>query len=57
MIPRQREDTSKIFIGTYAWVAEFHYWLKNQVVEENQPLAVIEAMKMENSIKSEKGEN
>ena len=27
---------------------------ENQIVEENQPLAVIEAMKMENIIKSEK---
>ena len=27
---------------------------ENQEIEENQPLAVIEAMKMENIIKSEK---
>ena len=27
---------------------------ENQVIEENQPLAIIEAMKMENIIKAEK---
>ena len=27
---------------------------ENQVVDENQPLAIVEAMKMENIIKSEK---
>ena len=54
MIPRQKEDTSKYLLAPMPGLLVSLLVKENQVVEENQPLAVIEAMKMENIIKSEK---
>ncbi len=54
MIPRQKEDTSQYLLAPMPGLLVSLLVKENQVVEENQPLAVIEAMKMENIIKSEK---
>ncbi len=54
MIPRKKEDKSKFLMAPMPGLLVSILVKKNQVIEENQPLAVIEAMKMENIIKSEK---
>jgi len=54
MIPRKKEDTSKYLMAPMPGLLVSIMVKENQVVEENEPLAVIEAMKMENIIKSEK---
>ncbi len=54
MIPRKEEDKSKLLLAPMPGLLVSLLVKENQDVEENQPLAVIEAMKMENIIKSEK---
>ena len=54
MIPRKKEDTSKYLMAPMPGLLVSIIVKENQVLEENQPLAIIEAMKMENIIKSEK---
>ena len=54
MIPRQKEDTSKYLLAPMPGLLVSLLVKENQIVEDNQPLAVIEAMKMENIIRSEK---
>ena len=54
MIPRKEEDKSKLLLAPMPGLLVSLLVKENQIVEENQPLAVIEAMKMENIIKSEK---
>ncbi len=54
MIPRKKEDKSKFLMAPMPGLLVSILVKENQLIEENQPLAVIEAMKMENIIKSEK---
>ncbi|MFL2661153.1 MAG: acetyl-CoA carboxylase biotin carboxylase subunit [Alphaproteobacteria bacterium] len=54
MIPRKKEDKSKFLMAPMPGLLVSILVKENQIIEENQPLAVIEAMKMENIIKSEK---
>ena len=54
MIPRKKEDKSKFLMAPMPGLLVSILIKENQVIEENQPLAIIEAMKMENIIKSEK---
>ena len=54
MIPRKKEDNSKYLMAPMPGLLVSILVKENQEIEENQPLAVIEAMKMENIIKSEK---
>ncbi len=54
MIPRKKEDKSKFLIAPMPGLLVSILVKENQIIEENQPLAIIEAMKMENIIKSEK---
>ncbi len=54
MIPRKKEDKSKFLMAPMPGLLVSILVKENQVIEENQPLAIIEAMKMENIIKSEK---
>ena len=53
MIPRQKEDKSKLLLAPMPGLLVSLLVKEKQVVDENEPLAV-EAMKMENIIKSEK---
>ncbi len=54
MIPRKKEDKSKFLMAPMPGLLVSILVKEDQVIEENQPLAIIEAMKMENIIKSEK---
>ena len=54
MIPRKKEDNSKFLIAPMPGLLVSILVEENQLIEENQPLAIIEAMKMENIIKAEK---
>ena len=54
MIPRKEEDKSKLLLAPMPGLLVSLLVKENQIVEENQALAIIEAMKMENIIKSEK---
>ena len=54
MIPRKKEDLSKLLLAPMPGLLVSILVKENQVVDENQPLAIVEAMKMENIIKSEK---
>ena len=54
MIPRKKEDKSKFLMAPMPGLLVSILVKENQIVEENQPLAIIEAMKMENIIKAEK---
>ncbi len=54
MIPRKKEDLSKLLLAPMPGLLVSLLVDENQEVEENQPLAIIEAMKMENIIKSTK---
>ena len=54
MIPRKKEDKSKFLMAPMPGLLVSLLVKENQIIEENQPLAIIEAMKMENIIKSEK---
>ena len=54
MIPRLQEDNSKFLMAPMPGLLVSILVKENQEVEENQPLAIIEAMKMENIINSEK---
>ena len=53
MIPRKKEDNSKYLMAPMPGLLASILVEENQEIEENQPLAVIEAMKMENIIRSE----
>ncbi len=54
MIPRKKEDLSKLLLAPMPGLLVSLLVNEHQEVEENQPLAIIEAMKMENIIKSTK---
>ena len=54
MIPRKKEDKSKLLLAPMPGLLVSVLVKEKQTVDENEPLAVIEAMKMENIIKSEK---
>ena len=54
MIPRKKEDNLKLLMAPMPGLLVSILVKENQVIEGNQPLAVIEAMKMENIIKSER---
>ena len=54
MIPRKKEDLSKLLLAPMPGLLVSILVKQNQNVDENQPLAIIEAMKMENIIRSEK---
>ena len=54
MKPRKKEDKSKYLIAPMPGLLVSVLVKEKDVIEEGQPLAVIEAMKMENIIKSEK---
>ncbi len=54
MIPRLEEDNSKYLMAPMPGLLVSILVKENEEIEENQPLAVVEAMKMENIIKSEK---
>ena len=53
MIPR-KEDKSKLLLAPMPGLLVSLLIKEGQTVDENEPLAIIEAMKMENIIKSEK---
>ena len=54
MIPRKKEDLSKLLLAPMPGLLVSLLVKEKQAVDENQPLAIIEAMKMENIIRSEK---
>ena len=54
MIPRKDEDKSKFLLSPMPGLLTSILVKEKDKVEENQPLAIIEAMKMENIIKAEK---
>jgi propionyl-CoA carboxylase alpha chain len=54
MIPRKKEDKSKFLLAPMPGLLVSIMVKEGDNIEENQPLAVIEAMKMENIIKAEK---
>ena len=54
MIPRKKEDLSRLLLAPMPGLLVSLLVEEKQVVDENQPLAIIEAMKMENIIRSEK---
>ena len=54
MIPRKEEDKSKLLLAPMPGLLVSILIKEGQTVDENEPLAIIEAMKMENIIKSEK---
>ena len=54
MKPRKKEDKSKFLMAPMPGLLVSVLVKESDVIEEGQPLAVIEAMKMENIIKSEK---
>jgi len=54
MIPIKEEDKSRFLMAPMPGLLVSLLVEENQEVEENQPLAIIEAMKMENIIRSEK---
>ena len=54
MKPRKKEDKSKFLMAPMPGLLVSLLVKEKDVIEEGQPLAVIEAMKMENIIKSEK---
>ena len=54
MIPRKEEDKSNMLLSPMPGLLVSLSVKEGQIVEENEPLAIIEAMKMENIIKSEK---
>ena len=54
MIPRKDEDKSKFLLSPMPGLLTSILVKERDKVEENQPLAIIEAMKMENIIKAEK---
>ena len=54
MIPRKKEDLSKLLLAPMPGLLVSLLVTEKQIVDENQPLAIIEAMKMENIIRSEK---
>ncbi len=54
MIPRKEEDKSKLLLAPMPGLLVSLLVKEGQVIDENEPLAIIEAMKMENIIKSEK---
>jgi len=54
MIPRKQEDKSNMLLSPMPGLLVSLLVKEGQIVEENEPLAIIEAMKMENIIKSEK---
>ena len=54
MIPRKKEDTSNLLLSPMPGLLTSILVEEGDTVEENQPLAIIEAMKMENIIRSEK---
>ncbi len=53
MISRKKEDNLKLLKAPMPGLLVSILVKENQVIEENQPLAIVEAMKMENIIKSE----
>ena len=54
MIPRKKEDKSNLLLSPMPGLLTSILVKEGDKVEENQPLAIIEAMKMENIIRSEK---
>ena len=54
MIPRKEEDKSKLLLAPIPGLLVSLLVKEGQIIDENEPLAIIEAMKMENIIKSEK---
>ena len=54
MIPRKKEDLSKLLLAPMPGLLVSLLVKEKQIVDDNQPLAIIEAMKMENIIRSEK---
>ena len=54
MKPRKKEDKSKFLLAPMPGLLVSLLVKQDDVIEEGQALAVIEAMKMENIIKSEK---
>merc|ERR1711991_1160588 len=52
MIPRKKEDLSKLLLAPMPGLLVSLLVKEKQIVDENQPLAIIEAMKMENIIRS-----
>ncbi len=54
MIPRKKVDTSKFLLAPMPGLLVSLPVKNGDSVDENQPLAIIEAMKMENIIKSDK---
>ena len=54
MIPRKEEDKSQFLLAPMPGLLVSILVKKGDLLDENQPLAVIEAMKMENIIKSDK---
>jgi len=54
MKPRKKEDKSKYLMAPMPGLLVSVLVKENDVIEDGQPLAIIEAMKMENIIKSEK---
>ena len=54
MIPRTEEDKSKFLMAPMPGLLVSLLVKEGDFVDENQPLAIIEAMKMENIIKSDK---
>ena len=54
MKPRKKEDKSKFLLAPMPGLLVSLLVKEGDIIEEEQPLAVIEAMKMENIIKSEK---
>ncbi len=54
MKPRKKEDKSKFLMAPMPGLLVSVLVKEGDVIEEGQPLAVVEAMKMENIIKSEK---
>ncbi len=54
MIPRKEEDKSKFLLSPMPGLLTSILVKEKEKVEEDQPLAIIEAMKMENIIKAEK---
>jgi len=54
MIPRKKEDLSRLLLAPMPGLLVSLLVKEKQIVDENQPLAIVEAMKMENIIRSEK---
>ena len=54
MLPRKKQDTSKFLLSPMPGLLVSILVKKGQKIQESEPLAIIEAMKMENVFRAEK---